>query len=68
MNPLLPEQLESWLIDIDPTVADKEIVLQELRRLINGYLELYVEFVVLEERMQGNLPAFEGLRLVRERA
>ncbi|MCB9078101.1 MAG: NACHT domain-containing protein [Anaerolineaceae bacterium] len=68
MTPLLPEQLESWLVDIAPTPSNKDRVLQELRRLINGYLELYVEFVVLEERMQGNLPAFEGIRLVRERA
>jgi len=38
----------------------------ELQRLIETYVALYVDFVFLEERLQGNLPAFEGIRIVKE--
>ncbi len=38
----------------------------EIRRIANGYLELYVDFCILEARIEGNLPAFEGIRVVRE--
>lgn len=30
-------------------------------------LELYIDFIILEERINGNLPAFEGIYVVRER-
>ena len=39
----------------------------ELQRLIDCYLDLYVDFVILEQRVQGKLPAFEGIRIVKER-
>jgi len=35
--------------------------------LIDAYLDLYVDWAILEERIEGNLAAFEGLRIVRER-
>ncbi|MFQ5409256.1 MAG: NACHT domain-containing protein [Anaerolineales bacterium] len=33
----------------------------------NLYLDLYVDMVFLEERIRGNMPAFEGIRLVKSR-
>jgi hypothetical protein len=39
----------------------------EVKRLVDEYLDLYVDFVILEERVQGNLPAVEGIRIVKER-
>ncbi|MCA9964924.1 MAG: hypothetical protein KC423_11790 [Anaerolineales bacterium] len=35
--------------------------------IIDAYLGLYVDLVTLEERIAGNLPAVEGIRLVKER-
>lgn len=35
--------------------------------LMNGYIDLYVDVAILEERITENLPAVEGLRLIRER-
>jgi len=40
---------------------------EELQSLIEAYVALYVDFVFLEERLQGNLPAVEGIRIVKER-
>jgi len=40
---------------------------RELQRLIDAYLDLYVDFAILEERVAGTLPAVEGIRIVRER-
>jgi hypothetical protein len=34
---------------------------------IDEYVNLYVDFALLEERVQGNLPAIEGIRIVKER-
>ncbi len=35
--------------------------------LMNGYIDLYVDIAILEERITEKLPAVEGLRLIRER-
>ena len=35
--------------------------------LLDECIELYVNFAILEDRIEGNLPAFEGIRIVRER-
>lgn len=40
---------------------------EELQQLIEAYVALYVDFVFLEERLQGNMPAVEGIRIVKER-
>ena len=40
---------------------------EELQQLIEAYVALYVDFVFLEERLQGNSAAFEGIRIVKER-
>jgi hypothetical protein len=37
------------------------------RFFVDERLDLYVDFVILEERVQGNLPAVEGIRIVKER-
>jgi len=39
----------------------------ELQHLADAYLDLFVDFCILEARIAGELPAFEGIRLVRER-
>lgn len=39
---------------------------QELQGLAEKYLGLFADLCVLEERIVGTLPAFEGIRLVRE--
>ena len=36
-------------------------------RQTNGALDLYIDLCVLDERIQGNWPAVEGIRIVRER-
>jgi hypothetical protein len=40
---------------------------EEIQRLADGYLSLYLDLAVLEERSLGNLPAFESIRIVKER-
>ncbi|MGE0680724.1 MAG: NACHT domain-containing NTPase [Candidatus Binatia bacterium] len=45
-----------------PTIKSKE-----LQVLAKSWLDAYVTLVILEERIQGNLLAFEGIRLVKER-
>ncbi len=37
------------------------------RRLYHTCLDWYTDLAILEERIQGNLPAFEGIRIVKER-
>jgi hypothetical protein len=38
----------------------------ELNNIADTYIELFVDFCILEERKENRLPAFEGIRLVRE--
>jgi predicted NACHT family NTPase len=40
---------------------------QRVDHTLNDWLDAYVALVILEERIQGNLPAIEGIRLVKER-
>lgn len=40
---------------------------EQIDQLLNTGFELYLDLVILEERIKGNLPAFEGIRLVKER-
>ncbi|MBI3249183.1 MAG: NACHT domain-containing protein [Deltaproteobacteria bacterium] len=40
---------------------------EKWQSLANDWLDAYASLVILEERSQGNLPAFEGIRLVKER-
>ena len=39
---------------------------EQISRLINEYLDLYIDLVTLEERVEGRLEAFEGLQIIRE--
>lgn len=41
--------------------------LPEIESFSNLYSDVYVQLVILEERIAGRLPAFEGIRIVRER-
>ncbi len=40
---------------------------EQFDKLIDSYFNFYVDLVVLQERIEGKLEAFEGLRIVRER-
>ncbi len=35
--------------------------------LIGDYVDLYIDFAILEARIGGELAAFEGIRIVKER-
>lgn len=39
---------------------------EEIQRLADSYLDLYHDFALLEERLEGKLPAIEGIRIVRQ--
>lgn len=41
---------------------------QEFQATMDTYLDLYIDYVILEERIEGRLRAFEGIRLVKEPA
>ena len=64
--PLLPDQPRSWLVQFKDGSRNLSAARAEIQRLIDSYLDLYVDFVILDARIQGNLPAFEGIRIVRE--
>lgn len=40
---------------------------ENVRPLLAAFIDLYLDMALLEERIAGKLPAFEGIRLVRER-
>jgi hypothetical protein len=40
---------------------------QEYETYVNAFYDLYFVMALVEEWRQGNLPAWEGIRLVRER-
>jgi energy-coupling factor transporter ATP-binding protein EcfA2 len=40
---------------------------KKVQGIVEQYFNLYIDLAILEERIEGNLPAFEGLRIVRER-
>jgi hypothetical protein len=45
---------------------DAEVRSEQLR-LANTYMDLYLDLRILHERIQSNLPAVEGIRIVRDR-
>jgi hypothetical protein len=45
----------------------KSLSEEDIWHLVDGCFSLYLDFAILEERIQGNLPAFEGIRIVKER-
>lgn len=49
-----------------PGVAAREHE-AEIQRIADGYLDLYLDYCVLEARIADELPAFEDIRLARER-
>ncbi|MEM7537913.1 MAG: NACHT domain-containing protein [Chloroflexota bacterium] len=40
---------------------------EQLQTAVDDYLRLYTMLVMLEERIEGKLPAFEGIRIVKDR-
>lgn len=40
---------------------------QQVQQLLAAYIDLYLDFVILEGRINGRMPAFEGVRVVKER-
>ncbi len=41
---------------------------EEIQKSVAAYMGLYADLAILEARIAGKLPAFEGIRLVKERA
>ena len=41
---------------------------ERIQSLVNHYSDLFVEFITLKRRMEGEIAAFEGIRIVRERS
>ena len=39
---------------------------EQIDKLLNEYFDLYVDLVILEERLAGNLSAFESIRLIND--
>lgn len=60
-----------WCIRLQSLVIATELLLEPPRwsgrNIAESCVDLYIDFVVLEERIRGNLPAFEGIRIVKER-
>ena len=48
------------------TAAQK--INERIQGLVNHYSDLFVEFITLKRRMEGEIAAFEGIRVVRERS
>ncbi len=46
---------------------DPASVHEEALRLLEPYIDLYLDFLLLEARMSRHLPAFEGIRVIKER-
>ncbi len=40
---------------------------EDVQDLADKYFDLYIDLAILEERLEGNLPAFEGIRIIKER-
>ncbi|MCA9931693.1 MAG: SUMF1/EgtB/PvdO family nonheme iron enzyme [Anaerolineales bacterium] len=40
---------------------------EDALRLLESYIDLYLDFIILEARIVQKLPSFEGIRLIRER-
>jgi hypothetical protein len=57
----LLQQVES-LRESVPTPA-----LEEALRLLESYIDLYLDFLLLEARMSRQMPSFEGIRVIKER-
>lgn len=57
----LLQQVES-LRDSGPS-PDRE----EALRLLESYIDLYLDFLLLEARMSQQMPSFEGIRVIKER-
>jgi len=57
----LLHQVES-LRESVPTPAFEEAL-----RLLEAYIDLYLDFVLLETRMSRQMPSFEGIRVIKER-
>ncbi len=38
----------------------------EVKHLAEEYFQLYIDLAILEERLEGNLPAFESIRVIKE--
>jgi energy-coupling factor transporter ATP-binding protein EcfA2 len=63
------DQPPSWMERVSRGLRVRDFkILEDVKRyLYHTCLDLYADFAILEERIEGNLPAFEGIRIVRER-
>lgn len=51
----------------EENVNDQSQLIEQNRRRLAAYVDLYLDFALLEERINGRLPAFEGIFIVRVR-
>lgn len=60
-----------WCIRLQSLIIATELLFEPARwpgrNIAESCVDLYIDFVILEERIRGNLPAFEGIRIVKER-
>jgi len=65
---LQSSELESWRqrLSFDDHLS-RQPPSGEFQVLIDNCLDLYVDFAILEARIRGDLPAFEGICIVKER-
>jgi energy-coupling factor transporter ATP-binding protein EcfA2 len=57
----LLHQIES--LQVENAAADMD----EAKRLLDSYVDLYLDFLLLEARINRQLPSFEGIRIIKER-
>jgi hypothetical protein len=55
-------------LDAEPGTAATEARVDEIQGLERQLLDVYMDTCILEDRIEGRLPAVEGIRIVRERA
>lgn len=62
----IASHLSYWLWKEYPKPPLSQIEIDLQQRVIDSYFDVYVAFAVLEERIEGRLPACEGILIVKE--
>ena len=60
---LRQQQKKGFLMHILRQEQERE---SEVQHLAEEYFQLYIDLAILEERLEGHLPAFEGIRVAKE--
>jgi hypothetical protein len=65
----MPEKPQSYQILSQKSrrsTTTKALIKEDLKILVDWFLNLYVDYAILEERIEGKLSAFEGIRILKE--